>query len=181
MRVAIENGSEDLQLVMKEVLNLPARQLEELARLVQETSLQSIISASREIANRLKFLTALNALIFDKNMVDTIRERSQLQRLLVENSWIFGEENRLMVDDKSLDECLKQHAHAKNIVVAKGAVRHPTKTRGIVDLMFGLQRASYKADGLEHLIVELKSPAVTIGQQEVGQVEGYVGGTCQRL
>lgn len=175
MRVAIENGSEDLQLVMKEVLNLPARQLEELARLVQETSLQSIISASREIANRLKFLTALNALIFDKNMGDTIKERSQLQRLLVENSWIFGEENRLMVDDKSLDECLKQHAQAKNIVVAKGAVRHATKTRGIVDLMFGLQRASYKADGLEHLIVELKSPAVTIGQQEVGQVEGYVG------
>ena len=96
MRTAIENGSEDLQLVMKEILNLPARQLEELAQLVQETSLQSIISASREVANRLKFLTALHALIFDKNMGDTVKERTQLQRLLVDNTWIFGEENRLM-------------------------------------------------------------------------------------
>ncbi len=66
MRTAIENGSEDLQLIMKEVLRLPARQQEDMARLIQESSLQSIIGASRTVSNRLKFLMALESLIFDR-------------------------------------------------------------------------------------------------------------------
>ena len=80
-----------------------------------------------------------------------------------------------MVDDRSLDECLKQHTQARNIKVAKGAVKHPTKSRGIVDLMFGKQRSGYRAGALEHLVVELKAPKVPIGPGEISQVDGYVG------
>lgn len=174
MRTAIENGSDELQLVMKEVLNLPSRQLEELAQLIQESSLPAIISASKEIANRLKFLTGLEALIFDRDMGATLKERTQLHRLLADNTWMFGEEHHLMVDDRSLDECLKQHTQAKNTRVAKGPVLHPGKARGIVDLMFGKQRSTYRADELEHLVVELKAPGVRIGRDQIGQVEGYV-------
>lgn len=174
MRTAIENGSDELQLVMKEVLNLPSRQLEELAQLIQESSLPAIISASKEIANRLKFLTGLQALIFDRSMGSTLKERTQLHRFLADNTWVFGEEHHLMVDDRSLDECLRQHTQAKNMQVAKGAVRHPSKARGIVDLMFGKQRSTHRADELEHLVVELKAPSVRIGRDEISQVEGYV-------
>jgi hypothetical protein len=174
MRTAIESGSEQLQFVMKEVLRLPTRQLDELAQLLQESSLASIISANRVVSNRLKFLTALEALIFDKEMGSTMRERTQLHRLLADNTWMFGEEHHLMVDDRSLDECLYQHTQAKNITVPKGAVKHPTKKRGIVDLMFGKQRSSHRAGELEHLVVELKAPKVPIGRDEVAQVEGYV-------
>lgn len=174
MRTAIESGSEQLHFVMKEVLKLPTRQLDDLAQLLQESSLASIISANRVVANRLKFLTALEALIFDKQMGSTIRERTQLHRLLADNTWMFGEEHHLMVDDRSLDECLYQHTQAKNIRVPKGAVKHPTKKRGIVDLMFGKQRSTHRAGELEHLVVELKAPKVPIGAEEVAQVEGYV-------
>jgi hypothetical protein len=175
MRTAIENGSEDLQLIMKEVLNLPARLHEELAQLIQESSLPAIINANRVVSNRMKFLTALNTLIFDKKIGSTLRERTQLHRILADNTWLFGEEHHLMVDDRSLDECLKQHTGARNITVSKGAVQHPTKARGIVDLMFGKQRSGYRPDELEHLVVELKAPKVPIGRNEIAQVEGYVG------
>ncbi len=175
MRTAIENGSEDLQLIMKEVLRLPARQQEDMARLIQESSLQSIIGASRTVSNRLKFLTALESLIFDRGLGSTLRERTQLHRLLADNTWVFGEEHNLMVDDRSLDECLKQHTQARNIKVAKGAVKHPTKIRGIVDLMFGKQRSGYRPGALEHLVIELKAPGVPIGPTEISQVDGYVG------
>lgn len=174
MRTAIESGSEQLQFVMKEVLRLPARQLDDLAQLLQESSLASIISANRVVANRLKFLTALEALIFDKEMGGTVRERTQLHRLLADNTWMFGEEHHLMVDDRSLDECLYQHTQARNMKAPKGPVKHPTKKRGIVDLMFGKQRTSHRAGQLEHLVVELKAPKVPIGAEEIGQVEGYV-------
>jgi len=177
MRTAIEGGSERLQFVMKEVLKLPRRQLDELAELIQATSLASIISANRMIANRLKFLTALEALIFDKEMANTLRERTQLHRLLADQTWIFGEEHHLMVDDRSLNECLYQHTLARNLKPTKGpAVKHPTQKRGIVDLMFGKQRTFHREGQLEHLVVELKAPTVSIGMKEVGQLEGYVGG-----
>lgn len=175
MRTAIENGSDDLQLIMKEVLKLPARLHEELAHLIQDSSLPAIINASRVVSNRLKFLTGLSALIFDKQLGSTVRERTQLHRMLADNTWMFGEEHHLMVDDRSLDECLKQHTGAKNITVPKGAVSHPSKSRGIVDLMFGKQRAGYRPQELEHLVVELKAPKVPIGRVEIGQIEGYVG------
>ncbi len=175
MRTAIESGSEQLHFVMKEVLKLPTRQLDELAGLIQETSLASIISANRVVANRLKFLTALEALIFDKEMGGTMRERTQLHRLLADNTWMFGEEHHLMVDDRSLDECLYQHTLARNLKPIKGAVRHPTQKRGIVDLMFGKQRTSHRAGQLEHLVVELKAPKVPISAKEISQLEGYVG------
>ena len=174
IRTAIENGSEDLQLIMTEVLNLPARMQEELAQLIQESSLRSVITANRVISNRLKFLTALEALIFDKGLGRTLRERTQLQRLLVDNTWVFGEEHHLMVDDQGLDECLKQHAAAKQTKVAKGPVKHPTKVRGIVDMMFGKKKTSYRPDELEHLVVELKAPSVAIGADQIAQIEGYV-------
>jgi Histidine kinase-, DNA gyrase B-, and HSP90-like ATPase len=176
MRTAIENGSDELQLIMKEVLNLPARMHEELAKLIQDSSLPAIINASKVVTGRLKFLTALDTLIFDKEIGATLRERSQLHRILADNTWLFGEEHHLMVDDRSLDECLKQHTGAKNISTPKGRpVLHPTKTRGIVDLMFGKRRTGYRPEDLEHLIVELKSPKVTIGREEIAQIEGYVG------
>ena len=175
MRTAIENGSEDLQLIMKEVLKLPARLHEELAHLIQDSSLPAIINASRVVSNRLKFLTGLNALVFDRQIGSTMRERTQLHRILADNTWLFGEEHHLMVDDRSLDECLKQHTGARNIMVPKGAVLHPSKSRGIVDLMFGKQRAGHRPEDLEHLVVELKAPKVAIGRDEIGQIEGYVG------
>ena len=40
--------------------------------------------------------------------------------------------------------------------------------------MFGKQRAGYRPEELEHLVVELKAPKVPIGRVEIGQIEGYV-------
>jgi hypothetical protein len=174
MRTAIENGSEDLQLILKEVLGLPVRQQEELAQLLQETSLTSIISASKVVADRLRFLTGLEALIFDRGIGSTLRERTQLHRILADNTWIFGEEHHLMIDDQSLDECLKEHTKIRGSKEELGAVKHPTKKRGIVDMMFGKQRRSHHRIDLEHLVVELKAPKVTIGFKQISQIDGYV-------
>ena len=52
-------------------------------------------------------------------------------------------------------------------------VAHPTKKRGIVDLMFGKRRQVHRVVDLEHLVVELKAPKVAIKEEQVRQVEGY--------
>lgn len=174
LRQAIEKSPEDLQLIFSEVLKLPQRKQEEMASLLRETELTSIIGAAHVVADRLKFLTGLEAILFAPDLKPHLKERSQLHRIVAENTWLFGEEFNLMVDDRSLTECLRQHAQArKGKMVIDAPVKHPTKARGIVDLMLSKQRRLHRVSDVEHLVVELKAPTVPIGRKELTQVEEY--------
>ena len=175
LRQAIERSPDDLQLILKEVLDLPQRKQEELAKLLQEASLSAIIGAAKVVSDRLKSLSGLEAIVFDPDVSAHLKERTQLHRILADNTWVFGEEFNLMVDDKSLTECLRKHAqaHDKEIIIDK-PVGHPSKVRGIVDLMLSKVRRLHRTSDVEHLVVELKAPKVTIGRKQILQVEDYV-------
>jgi hypothetical protein len=174
LRTAVERGDEEIQFVLGEVVKLPKRELTQLASLLRETSLSAIISGARIVADRLKVIEGLEALVFEEKHSRVLKERTQLHRLVAENTWLFGDEFHLMADDEGLNRCLAEHAKARNVeVLGSEPVLHPTKRRGIVDLMFGRQRRLHGATELQHLIVELKAPKVTIRQKEVSQIECY--------
>jgi hypothetical protein len=79
LRRAIERSPTELQRILDEVLRLPKRKQKELA----------------EVADRLKFLEALRFILFDYEAREKLRERSQLHKILEQNTWIFGEEYNL--------------------------------------------------------------------------------------
>jgi hypothetical protein len=174
LRSAIERSPEDLQLILREVIQLPQRKQEELAKLLREASLSAIISAARVVADRLKFLTGLESIVFDPEMKRRLKERSQLHKIVADNTWIFGEEFNLSVNDKGLTEVLKQHRKllGEDIVIDE-PVKHISKSRGIIDLMLSRTLRRYRADELEHLVVELKAPKVPIDTKEINQIELY--------
>jgi hypothetical protein len=66
-----------LQLILGEILKLPKRKQEELAELLRDISLSAIISAAKIVADRLKFLTGLEAILFDAESKKRLKERSQ--------------------------------------------------------------------------------------------------------
>jgi hypothetical protein len=174
LRHAIENSPEELQLILGAVLKLPKRKQEELAELLRDVSLSAIISAAKVVADRLRFLTGLEAILFDADSKKRLKERSQLHRIIAQNCWLFGEEYNLSVDDKSLTEVLKKHKkHLGEGTVIDEPVKHVAKERGIVDLMLSRAIRRHKADELTHLVVELKAPKVTIGRDQITQVEEY--------
>jgi hypothetical protein len=174
LRQAIERSPEDLQLIFSEVLKLPPQVQQEMADLLRETELSAVIGAGHVVADRLKMLAGLEAILFAPNIRPHLRERSQLHRIVPDNTWLFGEEFNLMVSDRSLTECLRAHAKAtRSRLVIDAPVKHPTKVRGIVDLMLSKQRRLHRATDLEHLVVELKAPSVKIGRKELAQVEEY--------
>jgi hypothetical protein len=174
LRQAIEKSPDELQLILGEVLKLPKRKQEELAELLRDVSLSSIISAAKVVADRLKFLSGLEAILFDAEPKQRLKERSQLHRIIAQNCWLFGEEFNLSVDDQSLTEVLKKHGHLLgDEIIIDQPVKHLSKDRGIVDLMLSRAIRRHKFNNLTHLVVELKAPKVKIGQKEVGQVEGY--------
>lgn len=174
LRSAIERSPEDLQIILREVIQLPQRKQEELAHLLREASLSSIISAAKIVADRLKFISALESVVFDPDMKARLKERSQLHRILADNTWIFGEEFNLSVSDKSLTEVLRQHRKLLgDDTRIDEPVKHISKTRGIVDLMLSRALRRHRADELDHLVVELKAPKVKIGKKEITQIEEY--------
>lgn len=174
LRHAIERSPEDLQLIFEEVLKLPKRKQEELAGLLRDVSLSSIISAAKIVADRLKFLTGLDAILFDAEPKKRLKERSQLHRIIAQNCWLFGEEFNLSVDDQSLTEVLRKHRKLlRDEIAIDEPVKHISKERGIIDLMLSRATRRHRKNDLTHLVVELKAPKVKIDAAEVTQIEQY--------
>jgi hypothetical protein len=174
LRSAIERGPDELQMIMKEVLDLPVREQKALAELLQETTLSAMITATKTVADRLKFISAIEAIVFDPDMKKRLKERSQLHKILAENTWVFGEEYNLWVSDRSLNSVLAKHKkYLAPEVIIDDPVKIIGKARGIVDLMFSRTMRRHRADDVENLVVELKAPRVTIGSDELTQAKKY--------
>lgn len=174
LRSAIEHSPQELQKILQEVLKLPSRKQKELASLLEEITLSGIISAANVVADRLKFLAGLEAVLFDPDMKKRLKERTQLHKILETNTWIFGEEYNLWVSDRSLTEVLRQHVkHLDPGIVIDAPVKHVSQERGIVDLMLSRAQRKHRADDIEHLVIELKAPKVVLGTKELTQIEDY--------
>jgi hypothetical protein len=175
LRQAVERGPEELQLILKEVLDLPDRKQRELAKLLEDASLANIIGASKLVTDRLKFITGLEALLFDPDIKKNLKERSQLHRILADNNtWVFGEEFNLTVDDETLTEVLRKHRRliGEEIVIDKPVTRLDG-SKGVIDLMLSKSVPQNHADERENLVIELKRPTVKVGAKEITQVKEY--------
>jgi hypothetical protein len=175
LRQAIERGPDELQHILSEVLDLPENTQKELSRLLEDADLANVISASKLVADRLKFVYGLETLLFDPESKRLLKERSQLHRMIAENNtWIFGEEFNLTVDDQSLTAVLRKH---RKLIGEETVIDQPVRRIdgrvGIVDLMLSRSVPQNRTDEREHLIVELKRPSVKVGSDEITQIEKY--------
>ena len=173
LREALETNPTTLHQVLAEVLQLSKDSLDELSRLLNHTTLSAIIKASAMIVKRLQFLRGLEILVFDPQSKQQLRERSQLHRILANETWVFGEEYALTVDDQSLTNALKAHIKelGRDELVQEPVLDDEGKNR-VLDLL--LARSSPQAkDRHEHLVIELKAPKKKIGADEITQIERY--------
>jgi len=175
LRQAIERGPDELQTILTQVLDLPQRTMNEFAKLLEEADLANVISASKMVADRLSFLSGIEQLLYDPETRGLLKERSQLHRMIAEgNTWIFGEEFGLTVDDKGLTEVLRKHrSMIGDDTIIDAPVKRIDGSVGVVDLMLSRSVPRNRPEEREHLVVELKRPSVVIGSKELTQVESY--------
>ncbi|HUU01036.1 MAG TPA: ATP-binding protein [Myxococcota bacterium] len=174
LRTAIESSPQEARRIIQEVLDLPKDKQEELADLLEKTTLSSIINASKVVVDRLAFIQGLEVILFDPIGRQKLKERKQLHRILAKNTWIFGEEFNLSVDDQSLTSVLKKH------LALLGKDRKelaPVNTldgkKGIVDLMLSKRIRQPRPREIEHLVVELKRPNQKIDSDVTTQIKKY--------
>lgn len=174
LKQAIERGPEQLQIILEEVLDLSQQKQEELAKLLKQTTLASIINASAIVADRLNFLKGLETMLFDTDLQETFKERLQLHQILKDNTWVFGEEFALTVSDQSLTEVLRVHAKAQKMTITiDEPVKRPGGRKGIIDLMLSRKIPTNTEEELSHLVIELKAPTVKASSKETEQIKSY--------
>lgn len=180
LRQAIERGPEELQLILTQVLDLSQKKQQELARLLRRTSLVKVISAAKMIGDRLEFLDALSAMLFDTELKKHFKERKHLHRLLEKNTWIFGEEFHLTVSDRDLTEVLRKcraEGGLENALIDDEPVTRPeggmdARRRGIVDLVLSRRLPPSKGER-HHIVIELKAPKKRLSAKDSAQIKSY--------
>lgn len=175
IKQALRSNPESLQRIFEDVLALPKDLQNDLAELLEKTTLPSIIRSAKIVANRLDFLAGLERLIFDKDSKQRMLERDQLHKILEKETWLFGENFHLTHSDTSLDKVLEKHLD--KLGVRKNEDQAPVLREdgasGRIDLMFA--RSIPQSDSLEqeYLVVELKRPSKKIDTEVLGQVKSY--------
>ena len=175
---------------------MPKDKQEELASLLDRTSLNAIIWASKVVADRLSFIQGLRSMLFDKPYKDKLLERLHLQRLVAANTWLFGDEYFLMNDDESLLNVLKAHLQAKGYgfpdasVNLKDQVQFEGGGTGVVDLALTMDSTTNEKDQLpgtvigktmsracnestHNLVIELRRPTQKITPTVLQEVRDY--------
>jgi hypothetical protein len=117
----------------------------------------------------------LEGLLFNSEEKKVLKERKQLHRILAPQTWIFGEQYALSVDDQSLTEVLRKHieGQGRDGVDLATPVMRADGRRGIVDLMLSRRIPQSRPEELEHLVVELKRPKKKVTAKELTQVKEY--------
>ena len=176
LKEVVEKSPEDLQDIISSVLDLPTQKRKELAELLKNTSLSSVISIAHKITDRLNFINGIEELLFNDKYKKKLKERIQLQKLLEENTWFFGEEYNLVANDESLTTVLKKYAplYKLDICLDSPVQSFRGKKQDIIDLMFSKTNKRSVIDEVENLVIELKSPKQpTLTSSELAQIEGY--------
>jgi len=175
LRVAVETDPSAVHKIMLEVLRLPEERAEEMAALFERTTLESIITTTHSVLDRLDFISGLRSMVFDHESKKATTERRQLHKILEREAWIFGDEWTLMASDEALRRVLVKHLNLLGEDVAYDDVIPQSREDGqllIPDLVMSGSASSY-SKSREYLVVELKRPSVTLGKEELDQIEAY--------
>lgn len=174
LKEAIEQNPESLRTILIEVLGLPKDKQDELADLLRQTTLSAIINASKVITDRVRFLAGLEDLLFDPENKKRLLERRQLHRILATNTWIWGEQYNLTVDDESLNAALARHLELLGRSSADASpVLREDGSEGVLDLMLSRSLPLPHHDKREHLVIELKRPSQPVDDRVLQQIDSY--------
>ena len=173
LKQAVETDSGSLCDILDQVLSLSKEQQGDLAAILKTTRLGAVIRAAKTVPDRLKFLEATEHLFYGPHAGD-ISEPHQLQRILLQGLWPFGDDFAVGRQEACLKAALGQHAaHTGRAVDPEtGAIKNSRDGKASrLDILLNSTYARTPPYDYEHLVVELKRSPVKSGSAELNQVE----------
>lgn len=174
IREAVKTNPDSLTTILTEVFRLSSEQQEELAKLLDYTTLPSIINMTQTISNRLLFIHALEQMIYNREVGASIKERTQFHKILLGELWIFGEKYSLGASDLSLKNVLKKYLkYLEREELTPEIPQHAANDVTLIPDLCLWKQYPTQGERIENLIVELKRPTKVLGQKELAQIKNY--------
>lgn len=175
IKEALSHDTSGLQKILTDIIELPTEKREELSEILNNTTLDSIIDTMNEISNRLTFLHALEQIVYNTEVGKNVKERKHLHKLIVNETWMFGDDYTYGADDVSLANVLKAHLEFLGREDYEGVVDEGDNTElgKIPDVCLWRQFNRGRNGKFENLIIELKKPILDAGMKEYNQISMY--------
>ena len=170
LKEAVKHNPDALSTILRAVVNLPKVQQTEFSELLQRTELGNIISSSSLIADRISTLTVLRSMVFEPKYRQSVKERGQLDALVRDNTWLFGEQFHFTLPETGLSRIMKRVSEDLGSGRKAKKITKPDGKSGRADQFLGRIVPGPERDRHEYLLIELKRPGIRIGRKELNQV-----------
>lgn len=178
------NERENIMKIIESIVeDLDKEGRERLANVLKKTNLSNIVRTIKLIEDREGAILLLKSLVYDLNKFTN--ERDHVQEAVQENTWLFGEEFNCLTCDKNFEMALSEYVwyldgikSVDDKTIKKYSINHPERLRRM-DIFLCKQRLVDSPEYgdttqlEENLIVELKSPKIILGKEQLRQVEDY--------
>lgn len=175
LKEALENNTSGLQRVLQEVIRLPEDRIEELCEILDRTSLEAMIDTMSEVTDRLRTIYELRQLLFDDKYRHKVKERRHLHKILINETWLFGDDYSLGAQDVNLKNVLRAHLRFIGREDFEEAAQSGdnNELKDIPDICLFKQYNQGEQGRYKHLIIEIKKPTLVIGSKEIQQIRDY--------
>ncbi len=169
---------EDVLAILENVVKLSDEERHSLVEVLQYTELSRITKVIQLLQSRCVTISALKKAVYNKEL--GVNEVDDLQVLISNAFWIFGEEYNIVTEaepdfEQALNEYIeKVHLKVKGVSKTRGnkaKLDHIDKNKEM-DIFAFRQNISSKT--IENIVIELKHPNIKLGEVEVSQVKTYM-------
>ncbi|WP_114751868.1 ATP-binding protein [Pleomorphovibrio marinus] len=175
VKEALESDSKSLQKIISEAIKMPKTKQDELAEILEKTSLADITTVIKEVSDRLRVLYELKLILLEPKTRDKVLERKHLHQIVKHNTWVFGDDYSLGVEDVNLKNVLKSHLQllGRDDFQAVLDEKDNAGLKDIPDICLYKQFPRGKSGYFENFVLELKRPSKKSGITELDQVKRY--------
>lgn len=164
------NERENLLKIIDQVVELDSEEREDLANLFKTTKLNSIIETIKLIEDRYKTFYLLKDLVLKLDL--HANEVDHLQKLIESHYWIFGEQYHLITAaEPKFEEALRRFLYYLTEKDTSTEIDHPHKLK---EMDIFACRQNIQVNRIENIVVELKHPLISLGQEQYTQVHKYL-------
>jgi len=164
--------------IIEGIIQLSEEERIELTITLKKTTFSKIIKTVKLLENRFEVVQILKTLVFD--LEKYTKERGQLQTIVQDNYWLFGEQFHLVSADENLETALNNYLqyleNGKKIDPTKMGFKEKIKRPDIFICRFMEVNDKNNPEYFikENIIVELKRPSIEIGKIQYSQIEDYM-------
>lgn len=154
--------------IIKEITELSTEEIKEFENIISNYKLNHIIRTITLIEDRFRLLKNLETLIYEKEFYFL---ESDLQELIENHYWIFGEEYHIIGSENDKFDKLLKIYYEKILKLDVSEIEKHKISKKEVDLL--ISRKDVFGKEIKNTIVEIKKPDIKIGESELSQIKKY--------